>query len=204
MSGGYPHLRLFVSQCYKSRTVNHDTISTHSILFHSQHLQLRKVYPISLSTKHSPCILKVLLSFVTSVRSLTFSPKHSPTQANDPSTISVRFGRSIHHTSKVRITGNRYCNHFGKTLHSQFDSLHSSQVYTITHSLITHSQSSVRDSQRNRQRTPSPCPPPASSTRYNLHVTTRKSTHLAQQTPRTEHNSGFQYTTHATPHSHAQ
>ena len=97
MSGGYPHLRLFVSQCYKSRTVNHDTISTHSILFHSQHLQLRKVYPISLSTKHSPCILKVLLSFVTSVRSLTFSPKHSPTQANDPNTISVRFGRSMGH-----------------------------------------------------------------------------------------------------------
>ena len=73
--------------------------------------------------------MKVLLSFVTSVRPLTFIPKDSPQQASNPNTISVRFGRSNHHTSKERITGNRYCNHFGKTLHSQFDSLQSSQVY---------------------------------------------------------------------------
>ena len=47
--------------------------------------------------------------------------------------------RSKHHLSEVRevygsfhewgITGNRDCNHFGKTLRSQFDLLQSSQVY---------------------------------------------------------------------------
>ena len=68
----------------------------------------------------------------------------------------------------------------------------------------SHSQSSIHDTHRNKQRTPSPFPPPASSTHHNLHITGRRSTHLAQRTPRTEHNSCSQYTTNATPHSHAQ
>ena len=60
---------------------------------HSHHLQLRKVCLVSLSSKNSPCITNRLVKLM----SLSARPKDSPWKANNPNSISVRFGRSIGH-----------------------------------------------------------------------------------------------------------
>ena len=64
-----------------------------SIMNHSHHLQLRKVCLVSLSSKNSPCITNRLVKLM----SLSARPKDSPWNANNPNSISVRFGRSIGH-----------------------------------------------------------------------------------------------------------
>ena len=99
------HTYVYSSGTNAINTLNH-TIHTKPIPFHSQHLQPRNIYHINCTSTLSLLILKELLSFTTIAILLGFSPKHSPTQPNDPNTISVRFGRSIHHSMNVRITGN--------------------------------------------------------------------------------------------------
>ena len=76
-------------------TLNHNTLYLAPIPFHSQHLQLRKVYRITRISTLSLLILNTLFSLIP----LSASPKDSPLQANNPRTISVRLGRSIHHFS---------------------------------------------------------------------------------------------------------
>ena len=76
-------------------TLNHNTLHLAPIPFHSQHLQLRKVYRINCTSTLSLLILNTLFSLILS----SASPKDSPLQANNPRTISLRFGRSIHHFS---------------------------------------------------------------------------------------------------------
>ena len=194
------HIHVYSSAHNKSNTLRKNRTNMASIMNHSHHLQLRKVCLVSLSSKNSPCITNRLVKLM----SLSARPKDSPWNANNPNSISVRFGRSIGHFTNgglleidTVITSEK---------HSAPTSIRSRALKSIPSSTRydSHSQSSVRDSHRNRQRIPSSCPPPASSAHHSLHVTGRRRTHLAQRTPRTEHNSGFQYTAHSTPYSHAQ
>ena len=90
------HIHIYSSVTNTINTLNH-TIHMESIPFHSQHLQLRKVYHINCTSTLSLLILKELLSFTPTVILLGSIPKHSPEQANNPNTISERFKRSIPH-----------------------------------------------------------------------------------------------------------
>ena len=74
-------------------TVNNSTLNVAPVPLHPQHLQLRKVYYINLTSIQPLLIMIALFSLISS----SINSNDSPLQANNPNNISVRLGRSISH-----------------------------------------------------------------------------------------------------------